>query len=216
MEDLTQTPHRADEAPRRRSGLKLLVSAVILGLVGVVAGVGTWSAFSDTTENGGNSFQSGTVRIGDDDNGSALFNLSGLTPSSTPAAQCIVVDYTGTSDANVRLYGATGGTGLDEFINLKVTRGTTPDPRTGCTEFDPDAADHQGDGAGVIYDGTLRGFRDDFATADQEPAAGTPETWTTGEKHAYKFEVLLQSDDDAQGLSATQTFTWEARNTPIP
>ena len=44
-----------------------------------------------------------------------------------------------------------------------------------------------------------------------DPVAATPESWTTGEVHAYRFEVTL-TNDAAQGLDATQSFTWEARN----
>ena len=65
---------------KSRVGMKLLITAVVLGLVGVVGGLGTWSAFSDTTENDANSFESGSVTIEDDDSGSAMFSLTGMRP----------------------------------------------------------------------------------------------------------------------------------------
>src|SRR3954468_16569265 len=46
---------------------KVLVSLVVIGLVGVVAGLGAYSAFTSTTTSSGNSFASGTVSIADND-----------------------------------------------------------------------------------------------------------------------------------------------------
>ena len=42
---------------------------------------------------------------------------------------------------------------------------------------------------------------------------GRAESWTTGETHVYKLQVTLQDNIAAKGKSATQIFTWEARNT---
>jgi hypothetical protein len=45
-----------------------------------------------------------------------------------------------------------------------------------------------------------------------DPPSGGPESWTNGESHVYKLEVQLRHNLAAQGLNATQEFTWEARN----
>jgi hypothetical protein len=124
------------------------------------------------------------------------------------------VTYQGSLPSTVKLYGTTGGTGLDDYLTLKVTRGTYGGPDPGyksCTGFQPDATDYIGAGAGVVYNGTLKDYPDDFATAVVDPPGGAA-TWTTGEQHVYKLEVTLQSNLAAQGKTATQTFTWEARN----
>src|SRR5919205_1280896 len=92
----------------RRLRRKVLGSMVVLGLVGVVAGVGTWSAFTATTANSGNTFAAGTVAIGDNDAAGAMFSLSGLKPGDSDAG-CIQVTYTGSLAANVKLYGTTTG-----------------------------------------------------------------------------------------------------------
>jgi predicted ribosomally synthesized peptide with SipW-like signal peptide len=122
---------------RRQShvGMKLLITAVVLGLVGIVAGLGTWSAFSDTTENGGNSFQSGSVTIEDDDDGSAMFSLTGMKPGDPTVTRCIDVTYTGSLNAGVRMYGTTGGTGLAQYLNVTVTRGEKDSAFSGCGDF---------------------------------------------------------------------------------
>jgi hypothetical protein len=40
----------------------------------------------------------------------------------------------------------------------------------------------------------------------------TPEIWNTGETHSYKLEVTLANTVAVEGLAATTTFRWEARN----
>jgi predicted ribosomally synthesized peptide with SipW-like signal peptide len=184
---------------------------VVLGLVGVVAGVGTWSAFTATTATAGNSFAAGTVAIGDNDSNGAMFSLSGLKPASTDSG-CIQVTFTGSLASNVTLYGTTGGTGLDQYIDLVVTRGTVSSGGfDDCTNFSADAPNYIGSGAGVIYSGTLQGFGDNFAAGITDAPTAT-ESWSNNETHAYKFQVTLQDNNAAQNLTATQTFTWEARN----
>lgn len=192
---------------------KLALSMVVLATLGLVAGAGTWSAFSDTTDNTGNTFSSGTVTLNDDDGGSTpMFTMAGLMPGSTDSA-CIVVDYSGSLPANVYLFGATSGTGLDQYLDLKVTRGTKSGGAfDGCGTFSPDATNYIGQGAGVVYNGTVQGYPDSFGAALADPPSGGAEVWNTGETHAYRFDITLQNDNNAQGKNASQTFTWEARN----
>jgi hypothetical protein len=193
---------------------KLLLTALVLGVIGVVAGVGTWSAFSGTTSNDANSFASGTVAIGDDDANGAIFSLSAMKPGDTDFG-CLVVTYTGTLAANVRLYGTTTGTGLDAWLDLKVTRGTKSSGAfDSCTNFTPDATNYIAAGAGVIYSGTLAAFPDTWAAPGLQDAPGALESWATNEVHAYRIDVTLSASAPlaAQGKTATQQFTWEAQN----
>jgi predicted ribosomally synthesized peptide with SipW-like signal peptide len=191
---------------------KVLGSMVALGLVGLVAGVGTWSAFTATTANSGNTFAAGTVAIGDNDSGGAMFSMSGLTPGNSDSG-CIQVTYTGSLASNVTMYGTTTGTGLDPYINLVVTRGTVSSGGfDSCTNFSADGTNYIGAGAGVVYSGTLQGYADSFAAGLLDAPTAT-ESWTNGETHAYRFDVSLADNDAAQGKNATQVFTWEARNT---
>src|SRR3712207_5736447 len=150
----------------RKTGFarKVLGTVLVAGLLASLAGFATWSAFSATSTNPTNSFAAGTVAIGDNDAGSAMFNLNGMDPVDPTEQRCIVVTYTGSLASSVRLYGTTGGSGLANHINLRVTRGTIPTPSfSSCTGFAADATNHRGLGAGVIYDGTLTGFADDYA-----------------------------------------------------
>ncbi|MBD0291273.1 MAG: hypothetical protein ICV74_08460 [Thermoleophilia bacterium] len=153
----------------------------------------------------------GGVRLSDDDNGSAMLRLTGSAPGQEAEA-CILVTYTGGSNARVRLYGRTGGSGLEDYLELTVVRGVLDKPRfRRCDTFRPDAADLKGLGRGVVYRGTLAEFPDSWSSGLVDPRRNLPERWTPGESHAYRFRVVLRDDDRAQALSALQSFTWEAR-----
>jgi hypothetical protein len=207
---MQRTGRLADLARMRH---KVLASAVVLGLMGVVAGVSTFSAFTATTANAGNTFAAGSVVIGDNDSNGAMFSMSALKPGDNDEG-CITVTYTGTLAAGVKMYGTTGGTGLDPYINLVVTRGTIASPSfDSCAGFSADATNYIGSGAGVVYSGTLAGYADNYAAGLVDaPGGGNTEVWNTNEVHTYRFAVSVADNDLAQGLNATQTFTWEARN----
>lgn len=172
---------------------------------------GTGAAFSATTATPGGSFQAGTVTLGDDDSGTAMLGLTDAVAGNSDTS-CITVTSSGSLPSTVRLYGSTGGTGLDQYLTLTITRGTTTSAFDSCAGFTADATDHTGAGAGVIYSGSLRDFPDSWTAGLSDPTAPSPESWTAGESHAYRFVVTMGSDAAARGLTATQTFTWEARN----
>jgi predicted ribosomally synthesized peptide with SipW-like signal peptide len=209
----------AASSPRRARSRrsKLGLSALVLAGLGAAVGASTFAAFTDTTANGGNQFVAGSVDIDDNDNGTALLSLTNAQPGSSDTG-CIIVTTNGSLDSNVRVYGTTTGTGLDPYVLLTVTRGTfagAPPAYDSCTGFTPDAVDYLGQGNGVIYNGTLQGFPDNWTAGVTDPTAGSPETWTTGETHVYQFTVSIQNTGDpnaAQGLNAQQVITWEARN----
>lgn len=161
------------------------------------------AAFTATTVNGGNSLAAGDVVLSDDDAGSAMFTLSNMKPGTT-ATECVLVSYSGSLDASVKLYASiAGGSGLEEFVDLSVYRGAGGDS-SGCGAFVS---------AETVFTGTLKGFTDthtSFATGagTWTPAGGAPVDGMT-----YKFVVTLEDNNSAQGLTSSQTFTWEAQNT---
>jgi hypothetical protein len=195
------------------SRLRVLLVLAVAAL-GSAVGTYTWAAYVATTENSDNTIASGTVTLSDNDSGGSLVSLSNAMPGSTDTG-CIRVRYAGSLAANVRLYGTTTGSGLDRYLDVTVTRGvyspSTPSFDS-CTDFQPDGTDYIGAGAGVIYNGTLENFPDNWSTGLVDPTAGSPESWGTDEVHVYRVTVTLQNDIAAESLSATQTFTWEARN----
>lgn len=191
---------------------RVLLSLLAVGLTGAAIGATTFSAFSSTTANPNNQLTAGTVAIGDNDAGGALVSLTNAKPGDT-SSRCILVTYTGSLPANVRLYGSVTGT-LGGYVDLTVTRGTDSSPSfSSCANFTADATNYIGSGAGVVYSGLLSGFPTS-ASAGNEPTAGSPATWSTSTAHSYRIAATLRSDAPAaaQGATANVTFTWEATN----
>jgi hypothetical protein len=189
--------------------------AIAVAVVALVpaAGGATYAAFVATSANSGERLEAGSVKLSDNDSGGSMLSFSGGYPGDTDTG-CIEVTYDGSLDAAVRLYGTTTGSGLDQYLDLKVTRGTySSNPGfDSCSNFTADATNYIGAGAGVIYNGTLQGFADDYAGGLVDPTPGSPETWTANEKHVYRIQVTMQNNAAAAGRGATQAFTWEARN----
>ncbi len=182
----------------RTTKSRLLASTAVLGVLAAAMSAVVFSAFSATTENAGNSFATGSITLTDNDSGSALFNVSGADANDT-YTRCIKVTYasTGSVNASVKLYGTTGGTGLDAYLDVAITRGTGD--AADCSDFA---------GATSIYSGTLQAFPDNYAGGTND----TDASWSNGETATYRVAVTVQDNNAAQGLTATQTFTWEARS----
>jgi hypothetical protein len=68
---------------------RVLGSVAVVALLGAMAALPTWSAFSGTTADAGNSFQAGTVTLTDDDSTSAMMTLGGMRPGDGDSA-CIM------------------------------------------------------------------------------------------------------------------------------
>jgi hypothetical protein len=185
---------------------KVLLTCVVVGIAGAIAGIGAYSAFTGTTSNTGNSFASGTVTLADNDGGTALLSLANAKPADA-ATGCIKVTYTGSLAAGVRMYGTVTGS-LAQYLTLTVTRGTNTSAFSSCAAFVADATDYIGSGAGVVYSGNLSAFPASWAAGYVDPTAA----WAQNDAHSYKFVVTVQDNNAAQGLTSTASFTWEARN----
>jgi hypothetical protein len=197
----------------RRIAAKLAATGAVLGGCAALLSTGTWSNLNATATNPSNSFSAGTVQIASN-SATAAVTLTNAKPGSV-ATGCIQVSYTGTLPATVKLYGTSGGTGLNQYLNLLVTRGTfSGSPASGsCTGFTADTANYITLGAGVIYSGTVANWPATAATAQVDPTAGSPATWATGNTHGYQFQVTVQSNAAGQGLTGSETFVFEADNT---
>ncbi|HEV3001770.1 MAG TPA: TasA family protein [Solirubrobacteraceae bacterium] len=216
-------PTHASE-PRLDRKTKTALIVFLIGVIASVAGLATWSAFSSTTSNSGNQFQTGSVTLTDNDSGTAMFNMTSARPGDT-VSKCITVSYTGTLTSNVRLYGAaTAGNGLDSYLDLKVTRGTfsgaTP-ANMACTDgggssFVADSVTYSGgNGAGasgVMFNARMNLYPTTWTAGIVDAPGGTAEAWTNPESHVYRFEVTVANDNAAANKTHTQTFTWEAQD----
>ena len=192
-----------------RTAKKVLLSLVVLGAVGSMAGFATFSAFSSTTTNSGNSFAAGTVYISDNDAGSALYSVSNKKPGDT-AQGCILLTYTGSLAATVKLYTASTIGSVGSYIDMTVEKGTFPSG-TCATGFNSQA---------TIYTGTLANFattKNSYANGVSAfPASQTQ--WNQNDTLWYRITLTLQDNNSANGGSGgplstgSHTFTWEAQN----
>jgi hypothetical protein len=204
----------AEEGERVTRRIRSLGALGLLALLVPAAGGVTFAAYTATSSSDANRLEAGSVKLSDNGDGSSMLSLSAAVPGDTTSA-CIKVTYDGSLPATVELHGTTTGSGLDQYLDLKVTRGTyspsTPAFKS-CANFQADATNYIGAGNGVVYNGTLQGYPDDYASGLVDPTGGSPESWTTSEAHVYRIDVTLQSDFAAQNKDAAQTFRWEARN----
>ena len=185
---------------------RVLLSLLVVGLLGGVAVVGTLSAFPSTTTNTDNSFTAGTVTLTDNDSGAVLYSVSNQKPGVN-TVKCIKLTYSGSLDADVKLYTPSTVNASAQYINLTIEKGTS-DSSTfpSCGTFTSQA---------TVYNGTLANFaatKNSYASGILAfPGAQT--AWAQNDTLVYRFTLNVQDDNAAQGASSgLHTFTWEARN----
>ena len=189
---------------------KLLVTLAVVGALGSVAAYGTFAAFSSTTSNNNNSFAAGSVSISDNDSGGAMFSsITGQKPGVENAVdKCIRVSYSGSLDADVKMYAAGIAAG-GQHIRLVVTRGTQTTPVfPDCTGFVPEVSD--------VYAGTLKNFGDthtQFSNGFAIQPSSVATKWTGGSNEAVILRFRMYFLDSGSGAtSGNHSFTWEAQN----
>jgi hypothetical protein len=189
---------------------KVLLTALCVGALGSLAAMGVFGAFSSTTTNAGNTITAGTVALADNDAGAAMYSITNAKPGES-VSKCIKVTYTGSLDADVRIYTTSTIGALGQYVDLTITPGTqTTSTFPSCTGFTPDSG-------GALYTGTLANFattKGSYANGVVDyPGAGTK--WAASESVVYQVTASLQSSapEAAQGATTgAHTFTWEARN----
>jgi hypothetical protein len=201
----------------------VLAAAVPVGVVvsATVVWQSTSAAFTASTDNAGNSWQSGTVVLTDSDSGAALFTTTddgALKPGST-RSRCIQVDYTGDLDADIRLYvtapeSTTDGTpapvvkSLDPYLLMTVERGadiTDGSTLAGdCTGFTPST---------VLFTDTTRTMAQLKTHGDYDSGLRVGTTPVSQDTHlTFKIAYLVEDDNAAQDAESKATFVWEAHN----
>ncbi|HEX8086110.1 MAG TPA: SipW-dependent-type signal peptide-containing protein [Solirubrobacteraceae bacterium] len=192
--------------PRTRTK-SLLRSLLAIGAAGALAGFGTFSAFSSSTENPGNKIEAGTVVLSDNDSGSALYSVTGAKAGDT-VDRCITVAYSGDLAADVKLYLPDAVGPLAQYVDMTVTAGTDASPSFGdCTGFVADGA--------AVYTGTLNGFRTAHSSWANGLAynPGGDTKWDGGDAVTFRVQLTLQNDNNAQGkVTGDHRLMWEARN----
>lgn len=181
----------------------LAVSLVVVSVLVVTSSI---AAFSDTTDNTGNSFSTGTVVLSDDDVG-AMFTVTNLIPGQS-VQDCITVTYSGsvTDPAAVRMYsgGYTDSGDLDTYLDITIDEGTGGSFGN-CATFVLENT--------IEPTGTLAAF--DTAHTNYATGAGVWDPASTPESKTYRVTVGLDAaaPDTEQGESITAlNFTWEVQS----
>jgi len=196
-------------APPQRGRTTIVVVAVAmvtaLALVFFMVSSVTNAAWTDTTRNDDNAWQTGHLDLTDDDGGVAMFRTAedGLMVPGTTLTKSIEVENASDVPLDVDIYAAnlTGNVELPTYLNLRI--GTN--------------ADVSGTTPGNVYNGTLADFASNHAAfnlADAAPLA-------VGTTSIYYFWVQLdasapgnadpQSRPSVEGVTAGVDFVWEGQ-----
>ena len=186
------------DAPRRRRRLLVLGGGILLVATPAAgAAVGYIVTPSNSTPP--------SVQLAVNDDGEPLFDVPAMRPGETDTA-CELVTNRGPDAANVGIYSSTSGTGLQNYLNLSVVRGTLPaDTAPGsCSGFVADTTNYAGHGPGVIYDGSMGAFPSSAESAIADPRL----QWPVGSSVGYEMTISLADNNAAQGLTAVQHFSF--------
>ena len=188
----------------RRTLVAVAASAALAGLGSVSA------AFSTTTDSPGNQVSSGSVTIDDDSSAtSPMFVASrdgNLAPGES-AVRCVRVSYTGSLEAQVKLYARSSTLDAAAF-DVTVERGSGMShgaPR--CTGFTPSST--------AFGPARADTFPFDYAGGVFGRDGGT--TWTTGTEVDYRVTLTARDDATENGRETSRTtgdseFVFEARS----
>lgn len=196
----------APSAQTRRTSL-LVATPMAIICVGLLTWGWSSAAFTAQTRNIGNSWETGSLSLSDDDLGVAAFNLSDVLPGQT-GEHCITVTSTSSTEGVVKMYLARmGADGLENNITISTEMGTGGSFGS-CVGFVPDAPS---DGFESIKNISL--------TANSYATGTHP--WQTvgdtdGESKSYRVTWLFdttglsQSEINAlQGKSVSADVVWE-------
>ena len=199
-------------APSSRTRRIISVSAapVAVLLAGLMVWQGSNAAFSSHTRNVGNSWETGSVSLSDDDGGLAAFHVQNLTPGDF-GSKCIVVTSTSSVPGVVKFHlDDLAANGLEDYVDFKMEMGTGGSFND-CTGFAPTA----------IHD-----FEPLSLQATQHTDYGNSILpWATtgaagGQSMSYRFSwkfntgPLDQAGVNAlQGAGASVNLEWELQNT---
>ncbi|MEO7722476.1 MAG: hypothetical protein ABIS08_11250 [Pseudolysinimonas sp.] len=193
---------------RTRRLATLIVGPTAILMAGLLVWQGSSAAFTASTRNTGNNWETGSVLLSDDDLGAAAFRVAGVTPGQT-GSKCLVVTSESTVPGEVRVFLDTlGAEGLENNITVSLQIGTGGS-FADCTGFVPTTT------LPALSLATIDAGINDYATG----VLPWVTTGTAGETKSYRatwtFDVtgLTQTQIDAlQGKSASADVVWELQS----
>lgn len=187
---------------------KVLRTVLVAGVLSALAAMATFSAFSSSTDNPNNNVTAGTVVLGSNGTGSAAYSMSNAKPGDSSTPYCITVTYTGSLDADVKLYTPSSIGSLGQYANLKVETGSQATANTNCSGFNADAGP-------ALFDNTLNNLPTSYAGGVLDSGPGSATKWANNDKVTYRITASLPSGtgNAAQGLTTgTHSLRFEAQN----
>jgi predicted ribosomally synthesized peptide with SipW-like signal peptide len=185
---------------------KVLRTLVVMGVVGGLAALGVFAAFSSQTDNPGNNVTAGTVTLADNDSGTALYDIANAKPGSTQTS-CIRVNYTGSLDADVKLFTPSTIGALGPHVTLKIESGTQAAPVfPTCVGFSAET---------TLFDAALSTFPTTYAGGVSDNPGIVASKWVNNDAVVYRVTATLAANapDTAQGnTTGSHILRWEARN----
>lgn len=189
-----------------KKSTKILRTLVVVGVVGGLAALGVFSAFSSQTDNPGNVVTAGSVTLGDNDAGTALYSITAGKPNDSQTS-CIRVSYSGSLDSTVKLYTPSTIGALGPNVNLKVEAGTQASPTfPSCTGFNSET---------TLFDAALSTFPTSYAAGITDFPGTSATKWVNGDAVVYRVTATLSGStpDSAQGTTTgSHIIRWEAQN----
>lgn len=200
-------PGRRDDRDRPRGGsARVILAGVVVGIIGSAGFIwqGTNAAFTASTQNGVNSWTSGTVVVADDDSGSALFSAGPVVPGDT-GSRCIAVTYSGSVAATVHFYTSAVSGGLTPYLDVRVEEGA------GAGNVGS-AASCAGFSGTTVWSGRLDALGS--TVTDFASGVGTFAPTGSGQTQVYRITWTVDpaAGDALQGTAATASFVWEAQS----
>jgi hypothetical protein len=196
--------------PSGATWARLLAGVVSLAVMSVLVITGSRAAFTDSTENRGNYWNTGGIELTDDAPAdSVMYEIDDMKPGQSDI-RCIAVTYLGDYDADVKLYSevSSEGQSLAAYLDIEVEvgeGGAWGDDSNGCDGFTAD------DGPPLV-DSTLAWFGTAHSEWSNGALAFTPEPSEEPTTKTFRFTVSLVDDDnEAQNRDATAEFTWEVQ-----
>ena len=202
----------------KRSKRRLIRAiAPVTGLLaaGLLVWQGSTAAFTATTNNTGDSWATGKLKLQNNGGGTLygdttanLFAETGIKPGVS-GFKCITVESTGTLAGTLKLYrGAITGTNSANLASA-LTFQVDALAVSSSTNIAANCTGWTGGTTGVAYNGTLSGFATTYASA----AVSTPLAGGT-ERVAYRIGWSLPSsvtDNTLQSSSAVADLQWEVQ-----
>jgi len=184
----------------------MLLTLMLIGVVGAVAGFGTWSAFTATTTNTGDTYTAGSVQISQHTGATTLYSGNHIAPGVS-ATSCLRVTYGATLAASVKFYASSITNG--STFHLKVERGsglTTLNSTMSCAGFSASS---------TAFDADMNTVPTTYAAGIDGKAAGA--AWAQNDAVDYRFTITVNDDTTpnahtSEMSTGTHSFTWEARN----